>query len=118
MINSSHETDVVLQAISGLERQVVFLSSEIATLKQLLDENDSLKDWYSTSDVAELMGISQYTVQERWCNCGRIECEKDPVSGKWRIPGAEFERLRRGGKPQQSKLAKGCHEWPNSTTIG
>lgn len=100
MHNSNNEIDVVLQAISGLERQVVFLSSEITTLKQLLDNKGALKDWYSTGEVAELMGVSQYTVQERWCNCGRIECEKEPSSGKWRIPGPEFERLRRGGKPQ------------------
>ena len=29
---------------------------------------------------------SHFTIQERWCNDGRIECEKDPTSGKWRIP--------------------------------
>ncbi len=106
MLNSNHETDQVLQAISGLERQVVFLCSEIATLKQLLNDSDSLKDWYSTADVAELMNVSQYTVQERWCNCGRIRCEKDPESGKWRIPGTEFERLRRGGKPMRYKSSQ------------
>lgn len=100
MHTSNNEMDMVLQAISGLERQVVFLSSEITTLKELLGEQGAQKDWYSTAEVAEIMGVSQYTVQERWCNCGRVECEKDPNSGKWRIPGLEFERLRRGGKPR------------------
>jgi hypothetical protein len=38
-----------------------------------------------------------YTVRERWCNEGRIECEKDPANGKWRIPGHEFRRLVGGG---------------------
>jgi len=96
-------TDVVLEAIRGLERQVVFLSSEIAILKELLDGKSSVKDWYSTAEVAELMNISQYTVQQRWCNAGRITCEKDAESGKWRIPGEEFERLRRGGKPGRAR---------------
>ena len=26
--------------------------------------------------------------------------EKDLATGKWQIPGHEFERLRRGGRPQ------------------
>jgi hypothetical protein len=43
------------------------------------------------------LGKSQYTIQERWCNDGRIECEKDPESGKWRIPGGEYRRLVGGG---------------------
>lgn len=92
------ETETVLQAISGLERQVVFLSSEVAELRRLLNDRKSVKDWYTTADLAAVMGVSRYTVQERWCNSGRISCEKDPETGKWRIPGTEYERLRRGGK--------------------
>lgn len=45
------------------------------------------------------MGVTQHTVQVRWCGEGRIECEKDPDTGRWRIPGHEYDRLRRGGKP-------------------
>ncbi len=55
------------------------------------------KEWYSTSELANIMGVKQYTVQECWCNQGRIECEKEPDSGKWRIPGQEVERLKNGG---------------------
>ena len=98
MIGSENTADVILQAISGLERQIVYLSTELTDLKRMFGEQTSAKDWYSTADIAELMKVSQYTVQERWCNGGRLECEKNPETGKWRIPSSEYERLRRGGK--------------------
>ena len=54
---------------------------------------------------AEAMNVSVYTVAERWCNADRIECEKDPETAKWRIPGSEFRRLVKGGplKPKDKK---------------
>jgi len=59
----------------------------------------SVKDWYTTGELVQAMGVTGHTVCERWCNQGRIECEKHPGTGKWRIPGHEFERLRRSGRP-------------------
>ena len=44
--------------------------------------------------------FTQHTVQVRWCADGRIEADKDPATRQWRIPGHEYERLRRGGKPR------------------
>ena len=63
---------------------------------QLLTRQQIEKEWYSTAELAEIMDVKQYTVQERWCNQGRIECMKDD-NGKWRIPGSEVRRLRGGG---------------------
>jgi len=51
------------------------------------------------TELAQVMGVTQHTVQVCWCAEGRIDCEKDPTTGHWRIPGSEYERLRRGGKP-------------------
>ena len=103
MIGSENMVDVLLEAINGLERQIINLGSDLADLKRMHEEQTSAKDWYSTSDLAELMGVSQYTAQERWCNGGRIACEKNPETGKWRIPASEYERLRRGGNPRPGK---------------
>jgi hypothetical protein len=44
-----------------------------------------------------MLGKSDFTVREKWCNQGRIECEKHSDSGKWRIPAHEVRRLRNGG---------------------
>ena len=89
---------IILQSLSDLERQVADMSSQLEGMKDA-SKAASLKDWYTTGELAQAMGVTGHTVRERWCNQGRIECEKHPGTGKWRIPGHEFERLRRGGRP-------------------
>jgi hypothetical protein len=78
------------------------LLHEVLAVKEMVAEacqrrQEEQKDWYCTSEVAAALGVSQHTVQERWCNQGRIACEKDPDTGKWRIPGHELQRIVKGG---------------------
>jgi len=82
--------DAVADRLAALERTV-------AEVRQIVTDQHTGKAWYTSKELAEILGRSQFTVQERWCNEGRIECEKDPDTGKWRIPGHEVERLRSGG---------------------
>jgi hypothetical protein len=90
---------MILQSVSALERHIAELSGQLEEIKGV-SQAASIKDWYTTGELAQAMGVAEYTVRERWCNQGRIECQKDPATGKWRIPDHEFERLRRGGRPQ------------------
>lgn len=61
--------------------------------RRLTGEASFQKDWYSTAEVAGLLKVSEYTVRQRWCNGGRIDCEKDPFTGRWRVHRREVERL-------------------------
>jgi hypothetical protein len=90
---------MILQSLSSLEQRVAALADQLEELKGT-SQASSIKDWYTTAELAVMMGVTGHTVRERWCNQGRIECSKDPSTGKWRIPGREFERLRRGGRPE------------------
>jgi hypothetical protein len=101
--NGDGHSDLVLQAVLLLGQQVASLDKKLAEIHQVVLAQKVEKEWYTTSELAEALGKSQYTVQERWCNEGRIECEKDPENGKWRIPGCEFRRLVGGGalKPRR-----------------
>ena len=54
------------------------------------------KEWYTTNEVAKLIEVAQYTVQERWCNQGRIECEKDP-----RPASGEYPETSTGGSERR-----------------
>ncbi|HRX83324.1 MAG TPA: helix-turn-helix domain-containing protein [Pirellulaceae bacterium] len=92
--SSSGSTDVVA-ILTELARRQARIEDGVAQIVQLLESQQIEKEWYSTAEVAEIMGVKQYTVQERWCNQGRIQCMKDD-NGKWRIPGSEVRRLRRG----------------------
>lgn len=90
-------SNAVIEALLLLDRRINGLGELVEQMHELLLNQRAEKEWYTTNELAEAMGVSQYTVQERWCNQGRIESEKDPESGKWRIPGAEYRRLIAGG---------------------
>ena len=101
--SSSPKSDLVLQTVLMLGQRLTVVEQKMEAIYSLLTSQKVEKEWYSTSELAEALDKSQYTIQERWCNDGRIECEKDPESGKWRIPGPEYRRLVGGGalKPKR-----------------
>ena len=63
------------------------------------------KEWYSTTDLAELTGRAEFTVRE-WCRLGRITAEKETHGCKreWRINHEEVQRiLNHGPRPLISR---------------
>ncbi len=87
-----------VQTLVFLLQRVTSMDEKIAEIHEATMTQRVEKEWYNTTELAEALGKSQFTVQERWCNGGRIECEKDEESGKWRIPGDEYRRLVGGGE--------------------
>jgi hypothetical protein len=70
-----------------------------ATLSQLLRQR-TVKDWYTTEEVAALLGKADFTVRE-WCRLGRIRAEKRK-SGRgafpaWVVSHQELLRFQREG---------------------
>jgi excisionase family DNA binding protein len=90
--------DLLLEKVDGV-------GAAVARLHELVEARGPVsgKEWYTTAELAEALGVSQYTVQARWCAEGRIECEKDPDTRKWRIPAREYARLARGGSPRAGR---------------
>jgi len=101
-LGEAHHEHLV-HMINSLTQAVKNLEEKVADMHGLMSEQRIEKEWYSTDELAKAMDRSPYTIRERWCNEKRIECEKDPDSGKWRIPGEEFRRLVKGGaiKPKR-----------------
>lgn len=89
----------IVSVLSGIERRLARLETKLDEIR----EQPGSKEWYTTSELAKLLNKSQFTIQERWCNEGRIECEKDEETGKWRIPGDEVRRLLAGGTMQPKR---------------
>lgn len=58
------------------------------------------KEWYSTSEVAELLDRAEFTVRE-WCRLGRVRAEKKKSgrgsAGEWIIRHEELTRVRNEG---------------------
>lgn len=68
-------------------------------LQRLLQQQAS-QDYYSTTDVARLLGKAEFTVRE-WCRLGRVRATKRSCGRgnvqEWMIAHAELERIRSEG---------------------
>jgi hypothetical protein len=66
----------------------------------LLVSQRTVKAWYSTAEVAELLGKAEWTIREN-CRLSRIRASKAPCgrgnSAEWRISHEELERVRNEG---------------------
>jgi transposase len=74
--------------------------AKIETALQLLVRQRTVRDYYSTEDVAQILGKSSFTVRE-WCRLGRIHAEKRAsgrgTSLEWMISHEELERIQGEG---------------------
>ena len=74
--------------------------TKIETLLASLVEQRTIKEWYSTAEVATLLGKAEFTVRE-WCRLGRVHAEKKKsgrgVAGEWIVSHAELTRIRNEG---------------------
>jgi hypothetical protein len=66
----------------------------------LLVQQRAIKEWYSTTEVAEVLGKAEYTVRE-WCRQGRILARKKPCGrgkgGEWLVSHEELTRVHNEG---------------------
>lgn len=73
---------------------------KMETTLDVLVQQRTVKDWYSTAELASLLGKAEYTVRE-WCRLGRIAAKKLPGGrgneGEWRISHDELIRYQRDG---------------------
>jgi transposase len=69
-------------------------------IEKLLLDQKTIKDWYSTTEVADILDKSEYTVRE-WCRQGRVRASKRPCgrgkSKEWVVSHEELTRLRNEG---------------------
>ncbi|MGO8746707.1 MAG: helix-turn-helix domain-containing protein [Thermoguttaceae bacterium] len=85
------------ELMQTLDGRLQRLEQSVANMAEMLQSRKPEKEWYTTAEVAELLGKKDYTIREKWCHRGRIKAEKDPATGRWRIPGDEVQRLLKGG---------------------
>ena len=74
--------------------------AKIETLLASLVEQRTVKEWYSTAEVACLLGRAEFTVRE-WCRLGRVHASKKKsgrgVASEWIVSHAELTRIRNEG---------------------
>ena len=73
---------------------------KIETLLAALVEQRTVKDWYSTAEVAAILDRAEFTVRE-WCRLGRVRAEKKKCgrgpASEWIVSHAELTRVRNEG---------------------
>jgi hypothetical protein len=82
-------------------RQVLERLERIEATLMMLAQRQAVKDWYTTDEVARILGNrSEFTVRE-WCRLQRIHAQKKGSGrGKhqsWAISHEELLRIQREG---------------------
>ena len=79
------------------------LTARLVRIEQAIDllvQQRTVKDWYSTAEVAHLLGKAEFTVRE-WCRLGRVRAQKKKcgrgASSEWIISNEELTRVRNEG---------------------
>ena len=89
-------TDTPQEIITRLGR----IEMQLAEVRDLLASQKTLKDYYSTAEVAEALGKAEFTVRE-WCRHGRVRAETRScgrgTSQEWMISHDELTRIRNKG---------------------
>lgn len=74
--------------------------ARIEAMLAALVAQKTIKEWYSTAEIAKILGRAEFTVRE-WCRLGRIRAEKKKCgrgpSSEWMVSHAELTRVRNEG---------------------
>jgi hypothetical protein len=74
--------------------------TRIEQMLQTLIEHRTVKEWYTTAEVATMLGKAEFTVRE-WCRLRRVHAQKKKsgrgIAGEWIVSHEELTRLRNEG---------------------
>jgi hypothetical protein len=80
--------------------ELIIRLMKIETLLASLVEQRTIKEWYTTAEVAAILGKAEFTVRE-WCRLGRVRAEKKKCgrgpASEWIISHEELTRIRNEG---------------------
>ena len=88
--------DTLLERIDQLVQRLGKMESTL----ELLVQQKTVKDWYTTGEVAKILAKAEFTVRE-WCRLGRVEagkraCGRGPTQ-EWIISHTELVRIQNEG---------------------
>ena len=88
------------EQLAGLELHLDRLETLLKDLVELVSVKGTVKEFYTTEDVAVLLGKRPYTVRN-WCRLGRVIAQKAQAGRggeeEWRISHEELVRIQNEG---------------------
>ena len=89
--------------MGNLQEQLLQMEQRLERMEgtlNLLLQQRTVKEWYTTAEVAHLVEKAEYTVRE-WCRQGRISAKKKLCGrgkgGEWLVSHEELTRLQNEG---------------------
>ena len=80
--------------------EVIDRLTRIESTLQSLVNGRANKEWFSTKEVADILGKAEFTVRE-WCRLGRVHAKKQNTGrgphAAWVVSQQELLRLEREG---------------------
>jgi len=88
------------ERIASLEGRLQQVMDVVVEVRDLLTAQRTIRDYYTTEQVAKILGKANWTVRE-WCRLGRVHALKRH-SGRgrakdWTISHAELQRIEKEG---------------------
>lgn len=98
--------EVLGPLLMRLEARLCQVEATLLALHEGADAKSLTKEFYSTTEVAKILGKRPYTVRE-WCRLGRVNGQK-AFSGRgldeeWRISHGELVRIQNEGLLEPKK---------------
>jgi excisionase family DNA binding protein len=92
--------------VAGDQPRNSSLAATVAEIRDLIINHRSVKEAYSTAEVAEILNRSEYTVRE-WCRKGQVQAVKAANGRSWLVSHAELTRLRSHGPRPEDQVHRG-----------
>ena len=100
MERKRHESEFEEQQRFQRDNEIIERLHRIEDTLRTLMRQRTIKESYSTAEVAEILGKAEFTVRE-WCRNGRIWAEKRQcgrgASKEWTISHEELTRIQNDG---------------------
>jgi hypothetical protein len=94
------ELEPIAKRLDLLEERQTRIEALLHELRDLVVSQQTIKEWYTPSEVAQILDRRPYTVQE-WCRLQRVNARKRPTgrgdADEWEISHDEVERIRNHG---------------------
>ena len=82
------------------DQEILQRLERIETALHTIIDQRTIKEFYTTSEVARILGKAEFTVRE-WCRLGRVLAEKRScgrgIAKEWIISHTELQRVRNEG---------------------
>ena len=87
-------------SLARLEARLVGLEHFLERILSTVTAKVMVKDWYSTTELAQLLNRRPYTVRE-WCRLGRVNASRTHAGRReveeWRVSHQELQRIQNEG---------------------